>query len=109
MANLVIGNAMSLNMITENCNLNIRKMTLDEIIELVNAAPTVTSIIGHVDTAAVVSGILGIPVQANRVSWSWTDNEDTLIVAQLTGPRLPEGATELPEGAVLTWWLIEKH
>ncbi len=35
------------------------------------------------------------------------DNTDMLIVFQYTGQRLPEGATELPEGAVLQPYLIE--
>jgi len=32
---------------------------------------------------------------------------DALLVAQCRGPRLPEGATELPPGAILEFWLVE--
>lgn len=103
----VIGNAISLNMITENCNITLNKITKEKAIEIATTTPT-TSIVGHSDTANVMSKILGVPVQANRISWSWANDDDVLLVGQLTGPRLPEGATELPEGAVLTWWLIEK-
>jgi len=57
-----------------------------------------TSAIGHADTAAVVGNILDLPVQANRVSVK-LEQGDNLIVAQYSGPRLPEGSTSLPEGA----------
>ncbi len=56
-----------------------------------------TSAVGHADTAAVLSGLLGIDIPANRISITLTP-VDTLIVAQLIGGRLPEGATELPDG-----------
>lgn len=55
------------------------------------------SAIGHVDTANVVSSILGVPVPMNRINVKLTQN-DSLIVAQIVGGRLPEGATTLPEG-----------
>lgn len=51
----------------------------------------ITSAIGHKDTAAV----LGVPM--NRVNIS-LKAQDTIIVAQLMGGRLPEGTTELPQG-----------
>ena len=58
----------------------------------------VESAIGHVDTAKVVSNILGFEVKPNRVSIKLTES-DVLYVTQYTGPRLQEGATTLPEGA----------
>ena len=58
------------------------------------------SAIGHADTARVVSGILGYEVPANRMNVS-LEKDDVLFVAQYKGPRLPEGATQLPEGATL--------
>ena len=58
------------------------------------------SAIGHADTARVVSGILGFEVSENRMNVALKE-EDVLYVAQYKGPRLPEGATELPEGATL--------
>ncbi len=57
----------------------------------------VYSCIGHQDTAVVVSGLLGFEVACNRVNLK-LDEGDTLYVAQYKGPRLPEGATELPAG-----------
>ena len=63
------------------------------------------SIIGHPDTARIVGGILGREVPANRVTYS-VEKGDVIYVAQYTGPRLQEGATELPEGATLKFYRI---
>lgn len=65
------------------------------------------SVIGHADTAAVVGGILGREVQANRTTYT-VEPGDTLYVAQYSGPRLPEGATTLPEGAIVKFYRIER-
>ena len=51
----------------------------------------VVSAVGHPDTARV----LGYP--CNRISLK-LEPGDTLYLAQLTGGRLPEGCTTLPEG-----------
>lgn len=80
---------------------------------LILAAPAVSSevpqdamsVIGHPDTANVVSGILGFEVKCNRISVH-LEKGDILYVAQYTGPRLPEGATTLPEGAKLSFWKV---
>lgn len=49
------------------------------------------SAIGHESTAKVLSRELGIPIKVNRISVS-LDRGDSAIVAQISGPRLPEGA-----------------
>lgn len=65
------------------------------------------SAVGHKDTAALFSGILGIEVQVNRMSVKLTDiNEERALIGQLIGPRLPEGCTTLPEGASIEWWVV---
>jgi hypothetical protein len=66
----------------------------------------VRSAVGHADTAAVFSTVLGIPVPCNRVNVSLKPG-DAAIVGQYIGPRLPEGATTLPEGATIKWLLTE--
>ena len=79
--------------------IRVRKITPDEI-------PTdVESAIGHQDTAKVVSSMLGFEVKPNRVSIKMSES-DVLYVAQYTGPRLPEGATTLPEGASLEFFEV---
>lgn len=65
--------------------------------EVVSTFPDdVVSVVGHPDTAAV----LGVP--CNRVNLSLKKG-DVLYVAQLTGGRLPEGCTSLPEGYSFTF------
>jgi len=74
----------------------------------------VTNIIGHADTASLVEQVLRAEVgrlelpepQRLTVQLAIADN---VLVAQYTGPRLPEGATQLPEGARLEFWLVAHH
>ena len=91
-----LGNAFSLNMIpVENFTLiRARKVTPADVPQ------SAISVIGHADTAKIVSGILNYEVPANRVNVT-LESGDVLYVAQYKGPRLPEGATQLPEGATL--------
>ena len=63
------------------------------------------SAVGHADTAALFSAILGIEVPCNRISITLKSGENALL-GQYSGPRLPEGATTLPEGASIKWVLI---
>jgi len=64
------------------------------------------SIVGHDDTALLFTSLLGHSVQARRVSTSLAPG-DVVLVGQYNGPRLPEGATALPEGAKIRWILVE--
>lgn len=64
------------------------------------------SCVGHADTAALLSRTLGLDVPMRRVTTSLHE-DDQILVAQYTGPRLPEGATSLPEGARIRWFLVE--
>lgn len=63
------------------------------------------SVIGYPSTANLVSKILGRPLVYSRVSIKLTPL-DTLYVAQYTGPRLPAGTTELPEGAEINFYRV---
>lgn len=95
-----ISNAFSLNMLSQkNATIKTREVTLEEAKEL---APKSYSVVGHSDVAAVMSANLGQPVACNRASVLLQPGDD-LLVGQYVGPRLPEGCTELPEGATLTW------
>ena len=98
---MYLSNAFSLNMIDINDFTLIRARK----IESTDVPQDAISAIGHPDTARVVSGILGREVPANRVNVSLS-NDDVLFVAQYRGPRLPEGATVLPEGATLEFMEI---
>ena len=63
------------------------------------------SAVGHADTAALFSTLLGVEVPAHRASVT-LDEDTELLVGQYVGPRLPEGATTLPEGAAVRWLLV---
>ena len=86
-------NAFSLQMIDIN-----KKQTVNiEPIDVKDVPVDFVSAIGHADTAAVVADILKAEVHANRMNVKLNQG-DVLIVAQVTGGRLPEGCTTLPEG-----------
>jgi len=68
-----------------------------EEIDATKVPSDVTSAVGHADTAAVLSEVLGFTVPMNRVNVTLDENTE-IYVAQLVGGRLPEGATTLPEG-----------
>lgn len=53
----------------------------------------------------LVAGLLDCPVPANRVNVILGDN-DWLLVAQYAVPRMPEGATTLPDGASIQFWVV---
>lgn len=65
----------------------------------------VVSAIGHADTAAVLSNMLGFEVPMNR-AFVTLDRDTELYVAQLIGGRLPEGATTLPEGFTFKFYRV---
>lgn len=67
--------------------------------------PETVSAVGHSDTAVVFASVLGHPVATNRATVSLVPG-DAIIVGQYSGPRLPEGATTLPEGATIKWALV---
>lgn len=91
----ILSNAFSLQMLkTFPVQVNIEEVSANDI------PSDVTSAVGHVDTAAVLTDLLGFNIPANRVNVS-LESGDVLYVAQLIGGRLPEGTTTLPEGFVL--------
>lgn len=78
---------------------HVGKLPAHEIAEL---APF-QSAIGHADMAAVISDLIGVPVAPARIDVQLCPG-DAFIVAQYTGPRLPEGTTALPSGARVEFW-----
>lgn len=61
---------------------------------------TAISAVGHADTAVVLG------VEFNRVNIT-LDKGDVLMVGQIVGGRLPEGATTLPEGFSLKFLKVK--
>ena len=99
---MFILNAFSLNMLVGNADIVVREVSLET---ARNLAKVCTSAVGHADTAAVFADVLGVPVACNRVSVTLRHG-DTALVGQYSGPRLPEGATSLPEGATIKWMIV---
>lgn len=63
------------------------------------------SCVGHADTAVVFSEQLGIDIPMNRINIK-AKSGDHLLVGQLVGGRLPEGATTLPDGFSIKWMIV---
>ncbi len=67
----------------------------------------VVSCIGHEDTARIISGIAGFAVPCNRIPAPCFSPEHEFYLALYRGPRLSEGATQLPEGSALDFFRVE--
>ncbi len=96
----ILGNAFSLQMLDlqRPSNVEVEPLTLDEVKSLLKEG--FVSAVGHQDTAAVLSDMLGLDVPCDRINVRLTP-DDVLVVAQITGGRLPEGTTSLPLGFAL--------
>lgn len=96
-------NAFSLNMIEAfPASFVVKEIPLEAAKE---AAGKIESCVGHADTARIFSGLLGADVPFNRATVTLKKGE-VALVGQYVGPRLPEGATALPEGATVKWLLV---
>jgi hypothetical protein len=96
-------NAFSLNMIKAPARINVEETTLDNARKIVSEK--LESAVGHADTATVYSVLLGTEIPAVRSTVSLNRGE-IVLVGQYRGPRLPEGAKELPAGASIQWLLV---
>lgn len=91
-----IGNAFSLQMLG---GINSASITVNKVDRPADLSDY-TSVVGHPDTATVLG------VAFNRVNLTLNPG-DVLLVAQLTGGRLPEGATTLPEGFAFKYYEVK--
>ncbi len=67
----------------------------------------IISVMGHSYTIPIFEKELGgIKLALNRINLKLTSINERLLVGQYIGERLPEGATELPEGSIIEWWTI---
>jgi hypothetical protein len=104
---LYVTNAFSINMLpqTSFCVVEFHKLTTEEARKILTSNPF-HSYIGHSDLANIASQILGVQLEVNRETLT-LQKSDWAIVVQYRGPRLPEGATQLPEGAQIEFWLVD--
>lgn len=102
-----VSNAFSLQMVgAKEVYLHVAPITVEEVRKIIDTADGFTSAIGHADTAAVVSDMLGKEVAFNRINVS-LEKGDILVVAQIMGGRLPEGSTTLPDGFTIQFMKVE--
>ncbi|SMC07944.1 protein of unknown function [Sulfobacillus thermosulfidooxidans DSM 9293] len=98
-------NAFSLNMLAHfPVSLHIDAIPLETARELLTR-PVIESAVGHAETAAIFSQLLGIPVPVQRRTVT-LQSGDLAIIGQYRGPRLPEGATTLPADATIAWYRV---
>ena len=102
-----ISNAFSLNMLSipdgQTVTLTVSATDLDT--AQVQAMMGLESCIGHADTAALVSEVLRVEIPMVRATVTLKPGDD-LLVAQYSGPRLPEGTKTLPEGATIKFMTV---
>lgn len=101
---IILTNAFSLNMISTDCDLQVRMVDVDDVKALLKDKPF-TSAVGHDDVAKIISNMLGINVPMNRITLD-LQPDDVVIVGQYKGPRLQPGATKLPDGAKIVFFKI---
>lgn len=116
MANLFITNSFSINMLEGGTMVDFIPLSIEEVKKYISRATTgsfaanIVSAIGHADMAKIVSDQLEMAIPMNRVSIKLSVERgkisDTALVAQYSGPRLAEGATSLPDGAEIRYWLV---
>lgn len=97
----ILTNAFSINMIADFKDV---KVHFEEINPTAIPAEA-ESQIGHADMAGILTGILGRPIPVNRGNCK-LELGDELYVAQYIGPRLQEGAVNLPEGATIRYFRV---
>jgi hypothetical protein len=103
---MILANAFSLNMVPSDFTegeLFIRRISLEEAQEILGFG--FVSAVGHADTARVLSALLEVDVPVARVNVT-LEPGGKILVAQYRGPRLPEGASRLPEGAEFVFYLV---
>jgi len=109
--NLYISNAVSINMLGNDCAIwRIQKLKdAEEAKELIASfGCPIQSCVGHDATAVVFSQLLGIVVPAIRVSVKLNDGDAVLVGA--IGQRLPEGkilSAEEIKNLNITWYLVQ--
>ncbi len=101
---LWILNAFSLNMLPlgKRCRVAVEPVASDHARKL---AVYAVSAVGHETTAQLFSDVLGLPIPYHRATVVLQPG-DHALVGQYEGPRLAEGATQLPKGAGIRWFVV---
>ena len=99
-------NAFSLNMLaTSAANIGVQETTAADAAYLIHKNGGPESCVGHADTAKIFGQQLLTEIPVARVTVQFSHDE-FIVVGQYSGPRLPEGASVLPEGATIKWYVV---
>ncbi len=97
MSKVLLLNAFSLQMLSRSdMEVYVQEVTSSWVAEQISTHG-VDSAVGHADTARVLSAMLNAEIAFDRKNVV-LEPGDCAVVAQVTGGRLPEGCTALPEG-----------
>lgn len=86
---MLILNAFSLNMIVGNADISVREVSVTVAASLASGC---TSAVGHADTAAVFSNVLGVEIPCNRATVALKDG-DVALVGQYSSASRACGST----------------
>ena len=106
-APVIVCNAFSFNMIKAGCKARIEMEVIGHCQVAEALGTNWESSIGHADLAAIASATSGVSIPANRKTVVLDEGLHRLMICQYTGPRLPEGAKELPPGASVSWLAVK--
>lgn len=87
---IYLTNAFSLSMLTKDVKLIVKEMDLKDVKNFLQTHGF-TSAIGHSTTAEVLSNLLGLPVETNRIQVQLQSSSDEAIVVFQLQTRLSEG------------------
>ena len=109
----IITNAFSLGMVLGNETLRMVEIPVEQAVSIIIEAQVdgedFVSAVGHEDTARVFSNLLGQRIEKNRVNVKLGEDFEQMLVGQLTGGRLPEGATVLPPDYSIKWFYLTRY
>lgn len=105
---MYVANSFSLNMLADLSRsyvISVIPLSKERVIDTLSHEEIVSAV-GHEDTAAIFSDVLGLEIPMNRQTLV-LKKKDQVIVGQYCGPRRPEGERLLPPGATIKWLLVD--
>lgn len=102
---MLVLNAFSFNMVSDfPMTVDAEEISIEKVRHTLSEEGT-ESAVGHADTAAIFSAVIGMEIPMVRRTVQLTYG-DSAIIGQYSGPRLEEGCKVLPHGASIKWLLI---
>jgi Domain of unknown function (DUF1874) len=107
---IYVTNSFSLSMVnSDRYDLHVQRVgrrTVSNFLQYFSDKDKCKSVVGHESTAELLSKDLDMKIDFNRETVTLAPG-DLIFVGQYKGPRLAEGATELPEGASIKWLAVD--